>query len=229
MFEEQDESNNYEAVIIKTGGAGTTTSGTGVTDVDFTWDGDTDMGTGTTGWGAAGVQTETDDDLYQMMDQWGTLVSTDQSDSDQWISTISYPDNQVSALVYVDALIAGTGSTTLGNVKVMDDELATSGMSSKNLVVVGGSCINTAASTLLGGTAGCGSSWTASTGAGSGEWVIQTFASPWTASKVATLVAGWEQGDTANAATYLTTQNPKTDVGHKLTGTTATAATIVTQ
>ncbi|MEK6846799.1 MAG: hypothetical protein AABY16_01385, partial [Nanoarchaeota archaeon] len=164
----------------------------------------------------------------EMMDQWGSLVTTDQSDSDQYAATISYPDNQVTALLYLDALAAGSGSSTLGDVKVMDDELASSGVSGKNLVVIGGSCVNTAASTLLGGTAGCGTSWTAATGATTGEWVVQTFANPWGATKVATLVAGWEQGDTANAATYLTTQTVDTTVGKKLKGTTATAATAVT-
>lgn len=228
LFEEQDESNVYNAVIVQTSGAGSSSSGTGVSDVDFTWDGDTDMGTGTTGWGATGVQLESDDDMYQMMDQWGTLATTDQSDSDQYTTVISYPDEQVSAMLYVDSIASGSGSTTLGDVRLMDDELSSSGMSGKNLIVVGGSCVNTAASTLLGGSAACGSSWTAATGASSGEWIIQTFANPWGSSKVATLVAGWEQGDTANAATYLTTQNPMTSVGHKLTGTTGTAATVVT-
>ncbi len=227
LFEEQDESNIYNAMTIQTSGAGSTSSGTGVSDVDFTWDGDTDMGTGTTGWGATGVQLESNDDLYQMMDQWGTLATTDQSDSDQYTTVISYPDEQVSAMLYVDSIASGSGSTTLGDVKLMDDELSGSASATKNLIVVGGSCVNTAASSLL-SNAGCGSSWTAATGASSGDWIIQTFASPWGSNKVATLVAGWEQSNTADAATYLTTQNPLTTVGHKLTGTTGTAATVVT-
>ncbi len=225
LFEEQDESNNYEAVIITTSGAGTTNSGIGVSDVDFTWNKDLDMQGSAYG---TGKQRESNDDLYDKMDQYGTLVTIDQSDSDQYSATISYPDEQVSAMVYIDAIGTGSGSTTLGDVKIMDDELSGSASAAKNLIVVGGSCVNTAASTLLGGSAACGSSWTAATGASSGEWIIQTFANPWGSSKVATLVAGWEQGDTANAATYLTTQNPVTTVGHKLTGTTGTAATVVT-
>jgi hypothetical protein len=140
---------------------------------------------------------------------------------------ISYPDEQVSVLLYVDAIGSGSGSTTLGDVKVMDDELSNSSMATKNLIVVGGSCVNTAASSLL-NSAGCGASWTAATGASSGDWIIQTWANPWGASKIATLVAGWERADTANAATYLTTQNPLTTVGHKLTGKTGTVATVVT-
>jgi hypothetical protein len=224
IFEEQDESNNYEGMTIQVNGQGTSSAGVGISEVDFTWNDDNDFSG--SDW-SLGVQGESNDDLYYKMDQRGTTVVTDESDSDQYSLELMYPDEQVTAMVYLDSLVEGSGSTSLGDVKVMDDELASSGMSSKHLIVVGGSCVNTAAQSLLGG-AGCGASWTAATGAGSGEWIIQSFANPWASSKVATLVAGWEQGDTANAATYLTTQNPSTNVGTKLTGTTATAATPVT-
>ncbi len=227
LFEEKDESNTYEAVIIKTSGAGTSSSGTGVNDVDFTWDGDTDFGSGSSSWGASGLQRESNDKLYDMMDQFGTLVTTDQSDSDQYIATISYPDNQVTAELYLDSLASTGGSSTLGDISVMDSELASSGMATKNLVVVGGSCVNSLASQLLGGAV-CGPSWTTATGAGSGEFIIQTFANPNAAAKVATVVAGYEQGDTKNAATYLTTQTVDTTVGKKYVGSTATIAQLVT-
>ncbi len=226
LFEEQDESDAYNTIIVGTSGAGISDNGVSVSEATFSWNSDNDMKGNA--WGDTGTEMKTKDDFFVKMDQWGTLVTTDQTDSDQYSMTISYPTKQAVAMIYVDSVGSGSGSKTLGDVKVMDDELASSGMSSKNLIVVGGSCVNTAASTLLGGSAGCGASWTAATGAGSGEWIIQTFANPWASSKVATLVAGWEQGDTANAATYLKTQNPKTDVSHKLTGTTATAATVVT-
>jgi hypothetical protein len=226
LFEEQDESDTYNTVIVETSGAGISDNGVSISEASFSWNGDTDMEG--SAWGNTGQELDSQDDFYVKLDQWGTLVTTDQSDSDQYKMTISYPDEQAVAMIYIDSLAEGSTSSTLGDIKVMDDELSSSGMSGKNLIVVGGSCVNTAASTLLGGSAGCGASWTAATGAGSGEWVIQTLANPWASSKVATLVAGWEQGDTANAATYLKTQNPMTDVGHKLTGTTATAATVVT-
>lgn len=225
LFEEQDESDTYNTVVVETSGGGVSDNGVSINEASFSWNGDVDMEG--SAWGNTGTELESQDDMYVKLDQWGTLVTTDQGDSDQYKMTISYPDEQAVAMIYVDSLVEGSSSNTLGNVNVMDDELASSGMSSKNLIVVGGSCVNSAASTLL-GNAGCGSSWTAATGAGSGDWIIQTFANPWASSKVATLVAGWEQGDTANAATYLKTQEPITNVGHKLTGTTATAATVVT-
>lgn len=225
LFEEKDEADVYNVLIIETSGGGVSDNGVSVSEASFSFNSDNDMKGNA--YGSTGFQTESNDDIYKKMDQFGTLVTTDQSDSDQYSMTISYPELQTTAMIYLDSLAEGSGTGSLGNVRVMDDELASSGMSSKNLIVVGGSCVNSAASTLL-SNAGCGASWTAATGAGSGEWIIQTFANPWANSKIATLVAGWEQGDTANAATYLTTQEPVTNVGQKLTGTTATAATSVT-
>lgn len=224
LFEEKDEADVYNTLIVETSGAGVSDNGVSVSEASFSWNSDNDMKGNA--YGSTGLQTEANDKIYQKMDQWGTMVETDQSDSDQYIMTISYPEVQTTAMIYIDGLVDGSSSGSLGNVRVMDTELASSGMSGKNLIVVGGSCVNSAASTLL-SNAGCGASWTAATGAGSGEWIIQTFANPWASSKIATLVAGWEQGDTANAATYLTTQEPVTNVGQKLTGTTATAATSV--
>ena len=233
LFEDKDENNVYEAVVTQFGGNGDSNNGIGVSDIDFTWNRDQNMGdagsAAGSAYGASGLQQETDDDLYSMMDLWGTVVTTDRSTSDQYTAELSVPSEQVTVELYVDS-IEGTGSaTTLGDIKVMDDELATSGMQTKNLISVGGSCVNTLSSTLLGGSAGCGASWTASTGAGDGEWVMETYANPWASTKVATLLGGWEQGDTANAATYMTTQEDvSTDVGTKLKGSTATGATVVT-
>ncbi len=225
LFEEKDESSNYNGVILQSGGNGISTSSSQITDADFTWNSDADM-LGSA-YGSVGFQGETDDKLYYMEDQWGTIVTTDQSNSNSYVVTVSYPGEQFSAKIYMDEIASDSGSTTLGAVSIMDDQLSSSGMSSKNLIVIGGSCVNTAASTLLGASAGCGSTWTAATGASSGDWIIQTFANPWSSSKVATLVAGWETSDTANAATYLTTKDVSTVVGSKLKGTTSTAATAV--
>ncbi len=230
IFEEKDESSNYEAVIMQTSGAGTTTSGMGIGDTDFTWNSDNDFGAGTAvgAWGTSGLQRESNDKLYDQMDQWGTLVTTDQSDSDQYAVEVSYPDNQVTALIYVDSLATGSSSGALGDVKILDEQLSSSGMSGKNLIVVGGSCVNSAAKSLLGDSAECGASWDAATGAGQGEWIIQTFANPWGPNKVATLVAGWETEDTQSAATHLTTQTVDTSVGQKLPGATTSVATPTT-
>jgi len=229
LFEEKDEQDVYNAVIVQTSGAGISDNGESVSKATLTWNGDKDMKS--TAYGNTGIEKESDNNMYVKMDQWGTLVTTDQSNTDQYNMVISYPDEQAVAHIYIDAIGAGNStSTAVGSVKLMDSELATSTMKDKNLIVVGGSCVNTAAAQLLGAGAGCGASWTAATGAASGQWIIQTFANPWSTStsKIATLVAGWEQGDTKNAGTYLTTQTVSTAVGTKLTGSTATAATVST-
>lgn len=231
LFEEKDEDNNYNAVIVKTGGAGTSDNGVGVSDVDFTWNTDADMSG--SAYGAAGLQSETNEDLYSMMDRFGTLVTTDESTSDQYTSVISYPDEQVTAEIYAaeaGATISGSsgGSSSvkeLGNVAVMDSQA--SSVSGKNLIVVGGSCVNSVAASLLGLSASsCGSAWETATGVGAGSFLIQTFSR--SNDKVATLVAGYNAGDTVNAAKALTTQVIDTSVGKKYKGTSATSVSLET-
>ncbi len=109
---------------------------------------------------------------------------------------------------------------------VTDAEAAS--VSTKNLIVVGGSCVNTVAAELLGSAALlCGADWEAKTGVGSGQFLVQTFSR--TGGKVATLVAGYNAGDTTNAAKYLTTQTAiDTTAGKKYKGSTATSAELVT-
>jgi hypothetical protein len=128
----------------------------------------------------------------------------------------------------VGASITG-GTTTvagaqLGDVLVKDSEV--SSVSNKHLIVVGGSCINSVASTLLGG-AGCGSSFTDATGVGSGQFLIQSFASPYSSGKVALLVAGYEATETKYASDYLRTHAVDTAVGKKYKGTSAISAELV--
>lgn len=129
------------------------------------------------------------------------------------------------------ALIASSGSSTgvktLGSVSVKDSEVTS--VSAKNLIVVGGSCVNTVAAKLLGSdSALCGDAFTTKTGVASGQYLIETFASPYTTGKVATLVAGYNAGDTTNAAKFLTTQTVDTTAGKKYVGTTSTTATLST-
>ena len=230
LFEEEDDDNNYEALIVRVGGAGTSDNGVGVSDVDFTWNTDADMVDGSA-YGASGFQRESNDDLYDMMDFWGTLVTTDRSTSDQYTTVISYPSDQVTAQVYVAevaaAITAGQAVSgavvSLGNVLVTDSEAGA--VSNKNLVVVGGSCINSVAADLLGGGF-CSADFESNTGVGAGSFLIETFAR--SGGKVATLVAGYNAGDTTNAATYLATQTVDTMAGVKYTGTSATSASLVT-
>ena len=141
------------------------------------------------------------------------------TDGSQDYARAYYPsgDSETYAEVFLTDVSASSGETTnLGSVTVMDSELESSGFQNRNLLVVGGSCINSVAAALLGSdTPMCGDSWTDATNAGSGQYIVQTFNNPNAPAKVATLVAGWAAGDTQNAATFLKTQPADITVGTK--------------
>jgi hypothetical protein len=142
--------------------------------------------------------------------------------ADEYDFSVVYYGEEVTADVQV---IAGgeVTSEAVGGVLVKDTEV--SSVSSKNLIVVGGSCINSVAANLIGG-AYCGSGWTDETDVGSGQFLIQSFGDAYTTGKIALLVAGYDVADTVNAATYLRTQTVDTTAGKKYIGTTATQATL---
>ncbi|MBU1136597.1 MAG: hypothetical protein KJ559_03765, partial [Nanoarchaeota archaeon] len=160
---------------------------------------------------------------------YGTYALRDQTDTNIHIASLSYGKKQMYADVYiaeVDASItAGTsagGASQIGDILVKDSEV--SSVASKNLIVVGGSCINSAAASLVGG-ASCGAAWTTATNVGTGEFLIKGYASP-SIGKFALLVAGYDAADTVNAATYL--RNQALDTSKEYKGTSSTSATLVT-
>jgi len=223
MFEEKNDQNNYEAVVIdfESDPAGTSDNGAGVNDALFTTE-------STYGHDEATLQTNSD--ITHHVDWWGTLVVLDATDSDQKTASISYPSSQVYAQIFFGeeaaTVVGGTtgGAAQLGDVLVKDDEV--NSVSTKNLVVVGGSCINSAAAILVGG-AYCGAEWTTATNVGSGQFLIKGYsASSLAPTKLALLVAGYEAADTVNAATYARTQT--FDTGSEYKGTSATSAEMVT-
>ena len=153
-----------------------------------------------------------------------TEVLFNKPDSGQNSVKIMYHGDEVTADVYItsaDAIVT-SGSDALGDVLVMDSEIST--VQSKNLVIVGGSCINSAAATVLGG-AYCGAAFTEATGVGEGQFLIKGVQDAYTTGKLALVVAGYEAADTVNAATYLTMKDVDTSAEYK--GTSATEATLV--
>jgi hypothetical protein len=223
IFEEKDDNNDYQALIVKLEYGATSDDGIGVADVERT------VWADNTNWE---VTMPDDSKITKEADLWGTIITTDNSDSDQASAEISYPDEQLYAQIYMgeenSAVVAGTSGTTsstpLGEVLVMDSEV--SSVSSKNLIIVGGSCINSAAATVLGG-AYCGAAFTTKTGVGSGQYLIQGFNGAYTAGKLALVVAGYDAADTVNAATYLKTKT--VDTSKKYVGTSSTSAEVVTE
>jgi len=145
----------------------------------------------------------------------------DKPTSGQQSIDIIYHGQEVSAKVYLTSPDVSVVVAT-GNMIFTDAESASYG--SKNVIVVGGSCINSAAASLVGG-AYCGPSFTSATGIGAGEFLIKGYASSSVTSKHALLVAGYDAADTAHAATYLVNKDVDTSKSYK--GTSATEATLV--
>jgi hypothetical protein len=222
LFEGKDQNNVYNGLIVETQAGAGTSAGAGVSDVERTWSKDL-IGDS--------ISEASNSKLLQEMDLWGTIITTDTS-TNQYKADISYPKEQVYALAFIGAadssvsggVVAG-GGAQLGDILVTDNEV--SSVSSKNLVVVGGSCINSAAAKLLGGGY-CSADFTTKTGVGSGQFLIQSFGDAYSTGKIALLVAGYEAADTVNAATYLRTQAVDTTAGKEYKGTSATQATLVT-
>lgn len=144
--------------------------------------------------------------------------------ADEYDFEVEYYGEEVTADVSVAA--GGTVETTtgaLGDVLVMDSEV--NSVDANNLVIVGGSCINSAAATVLGG-AYCGAAFTEATGVANGEFLIKGIENSAIDGKFALVVAGYEAADTVNAATYLTMKTVDTSMTYK--GTSKTEASVVT-
>ena len=142
-------------------------------------------------------------------------------------SIVNVADNSGAKKVGVFKVIGGSRKryAQLGDIVVTDSEV--SSVSSKNLIVIGGSCINSVAANLVGG-AKCSADWTTATDVGTGEFLIQSFGDAYTTDRIALLVAGYEVEDTKNAVMYLKTKVVDTTAGKKYIGTDEITAELVT-
>jgi len=112
--------------------------------------------------------------VTKAIDKYGALVSFESRTNENGKVTFAIPSSQMYLdVVFAEdsATIATGGDTTsgtasLGDILVKDTEV--SNVAAKNLIIVGGSCINSAAAALVGGTK-CGPSWYSATGVGSGQ------------------------------------------------------------
>jgi hypothetical protein len=187
---------------------------------DMDYDSDDDAyaakGAGITNW----QEVSDDEDVGYVKSDLATKVNVD---SDAHTFEIEYFGAEVYAKVAIASADAEVTSTDAGVMTVKDSEVAT--VASKNLVVVGGSAINSLAAELLGG-AYSEAAFTSATGVGAGEFLIESFTR---SGKTALLVAGYNAADTEKAATYLLNNDVTTTVGTKIKGTSATEATVVTE
>lgn len=171
-------------------------------------------------------ESDSNDDITYAATIWGSILSYDAEDAG-WVK-IKHPAEQA----YGDIFVSEPGVTlskeggALGGVTVEDIEVDS--VSGKNLVVIGGSCINRAAARILGITIEtCGADFTTATGVGANQALIKVITSPYNSAKIAMLVAGYEAEDTTRAAKYVTSESPSTDVGETKLSTATTVATVV--
>jgi len=116
-----------------------------------------------------------------------------------------------------ETVFSSTNSTSNSGVILMIKDTQIESVSDRNIIVVGGTCINSVARDLLGvSTPLCGSDFTSATGIGENEFLIQTFSR--SGGKIATLIAGYHGQDTSNAANALTTKSPEISIGTKYEG-----------
>ncbi len=153
-----------------------------------------------------------------VMDYYGTIIESPENNADDDKVVIKVPSERVYAQISVlgseeDSSIVVVNPTPieLGITKITDVNVAST--SGKNIIVVGGSCINTEAARLLGGKF-CGADFTANTGVNPGQVLIQTFDRG--NGNVATLVAGYNAEDTVRGVAYLLSNNINIAVGEKI-------------
>jgi len=134
----------------------------------------------------------------------GLILYNSESNAEDDEVVFGIPSERVYAVVSV----LGQGEEIVenipqfGSVIVKDTEV--SSVADKNLIVVGGSCINTVAAKLIGSDVPlCGEDWTAKTNVGKGHFLIEEYASPYNSEKIALLVAGYEAEDTIAAVNTL--------------------------
>jgi len=158
-----------------------------------------------------------DDDVYSVT-KYGTFVKQTGTDDKQL--EIFYPENAIQSKFFIGELNSQLDSTlvdTSSMIKITDSAIET--YKTRNLVVVGGSCINSVAAQLLGSsTPLCGEAFTAKTNVTAGHYLIQAFKNPWNQEKVAILVAGYNAEDTTRAVNDILSKSMNLSVGSKIIG-----------
>ena len=165
-----------------------------------------------------------DNELEAYLTELGSYIEYD-ADEDSW-AKIYTPEEQTTYNVFVATDVSSETPSETGKLTVLDSE--SSAYAGKNLIVVGGSAVNSVAASLLGltGDARFGEGFTAKTSIVSGEALIEAFDHD---GKVALLVAGYDAADTTKAASYLTSGAAvSTDLGTKLRVTSQTEAVAIT-
>ena len=201
-------------------------AGAEVLSFDYTWDGTDEEYTvkPTLGTFNATGNTYDDGDFGAYLTRFGSYIEHE-ADEESWVK-IYTPKERTTYNVFVATDVSSETPSETGKLTVLDSE--SSAYAGKNLIVVGGSAVNSVAASLLGltGDARFGEGFTAKTSIVSGEALIEAFDHD---GKVALLVAGYDAADTTKAASYLTSGAAvSTDLGTKLRVTSQTEAVAIT-
>lgn len=168
----------------------------------------TDGGEVTTVSGITTYETTTTSNMYlgYVVSDLSTKVLHDRPTGSSLNSVeIVYHDTETFADVFVSESSVSIGGVDGGaGVPIFKDNEELS-WKDRNVVLVGGSCINSATAKVLGVAVGtCGSDFTTATNVGVGEYMIKSVGGFFTTGKIALIVAGYSKADTQAAASYLT-------------------------
>jgi hypothetical protein len=174
--------------------------------------------------GTYGFEVESSDDYEGYVNSVLATKTLYSTGGDQDSVVITYHGDQAYADLRISAPEVTIGDDGESGVKVYKDSESVS-FAGMNLVVVGGSAINSIAAELLGGAYSEGA-FTTATGVSAGQFLIESFDR---SGKTALLVAGYNAADTDLAVRYLTNEANTVDttVGKKYVGTSATQASLV--
>ena len=205
LVEEQDDDSNVNSVLVDIGTE--TSSGDNRTIANSPSFSSNSQGTGT-------LTKDSNTDVSYNADFWGTVSVRDVADQDK--VTLWYPDDQVSASVYVlseGATIGGTSTSggtsvekwTVHPIKTplakLDNEVTSADKATKHLILVGGPVVNTLVADLA--ASGKTKNTDVYRSKGAGYYLIQAVDDAFASGKVALVVAGYEAAETRMATSKL--------------------------
>jgi hypothetical protein len=158
-----------------------------------------------------------DNDRYSLT-KYGTFIK--QTGDDDKKIQVYYEGDATKAQFYIGEQSSTiTTSTVESEMKVIKDNALTEADSGKNVIIVGGSCINQQAAEFLGYNAPlCGEEFTTATGVGVGQYLVQVKANPKNANSLVILIAGYDADDTTRGVSDILSKPMNLSVGSKIIG-----------
>lgn len=139
-------------------------------------------------------------DNNNILSHSGVLVKNVESNADNDEVSFEIPDEEVFGEITISNKVIKNQEqvTPLDVVIIKDTEIES--FNNRDLIIVGGSCINKVAAKVLGVSENtCGADFTNATGIGTGQYLTKEYTSPYNSERVAYLVAGYEAVDTTSA------------------------------